>query len=107
MNIGPTIYADMAKAANDIPTPKPVHQEPKSEKPKPPESAQANKMSEHAQTTQLVLFAPQTQELTVLMNSLSNLITSFKKVMARKLTIEKRQENMETVLEKQQQANEK
>ena len=37
-NTRPTTYAEMAKVANDIPTPKPVHKE--SDKPKPPESAQ-------------------------------------------------------------------
>jgi hypothetical protein len=100
-NQRPTTYADMAKAANDIPTPKPVH------KPrtitKSPESAQKITTTDK----QIVPFTPQTQELTALTQSLSSLISSFEKVMDRQLTIEKRQENMESVLETRQQTIEK
>ena len=76
-NTRPTTYADMAKVANNIPTPKPVHRD----NTKSPESSQTNTIT--TQDTQLVPFTPQTQELTALTQSLSSLITSFEKVMDR------------------------
>ena len=71
----------MAKAANEIPTPKPIYKESEREQTKPPESAPANKPTENAQTTQVVPFTPHTQEMTTLTKSLSTLVTSFKRVM--------------------------
>ena len=107
-NTRPPTYADMAKVANEIPTPKPIfnpHKNPQ-EHDKSPESAPGNKPSEHAQANQVAPYTPQTQELATMTNSITKLVTSFEKVLERQTAMETRQANMKRVLEDRQRANE-
>ena len=83
----------MAKVASDIPTSKPIFN-PHTKQNKTPESAPATKPSENAQENQVIPFTTQTQqtqELANMANSITNLVTTFEKVLERQNAIEARQ----------------
>eukprot|EP00979_Chaetoceros_neogracilis_P007768 scaffold1666_cov238-Chaetoceros_neogracile.AAC.1 len=105
-------YADMAKAASDIPTPKPVHN-PYTKQTKTPESALATKSPESAQAQeQVVPFtqATQSQEIAHMAASITDLVTTFNSqfnnILVKQNALDARQANMEKNMENRQKANE-